>query len=53
MLVLYLFADATYNDLHDEGDDDDFEVVMVDNSRYSTTLHVSKYVHTYKILVKV
>lgn len=31
------------NDFLDEGDDDDFEVVMVDKSRYSTSVHVSKH----------
>ncbi|PZC82459.1 hypothetical protein B5X24_HaOG210500 [Helicoverpa armigera] len=35
--------DVVHNEVLDEGDDDDFEVTMVDNSRYSTSLHVSKH----------
>ncbi|KAH9638709.1 hypothetical protein HF086_013981 [Spodoptera exigua] len=35
--------DLTYNDMIDEGDEDDFEVLKVDNSRYTTKFHVSKH----------
>ncbi|KAJ8726442.1 hypothetical protein PYW07_001140 [Mythimna separata] len=35
--------EVAHNDVLDEGDDDDFEVVMMDNSRYTTSVHVSKH----------
>ncbi|CAB3230920.1 unnamed protein product [Arctia plantaginis] len=35
--------DNSYNYELDEGEEDEFEVVMVDNSRYKTSLHVSKH----------
>lgn len=35
--------DMAYNDMIDEGDEDDFEVIQVDNSRYTTKFHVSKH----------
>ncbi|CAD0196080.1 unnamed protein product [Chrysodeixis includens] len=37
------YEDDTYGDEYDEGGDEDVEVVMVDNSRYKSTVHVSKH----------
>lgn len=37
-------SDMTYSHELDEGDEDDeFEIIMVDNSRYQTSLHVSRH----------